>query len=230
MDKYVFIGSYDKTDMLLYIAKTLTILNKKVLIIDTTILQKSRYIVPAMTPTKQYITTFEDVDVAIGFENFAKIKEYQSLKNEEELEYDIALIDIDTSRAYQEYEIKSTDKHYFVTSFDVYCLKRGLSVFSHIKNQVDVTKVLYTKEMLAEEDEYLNFLAMNLKVKWNSEIIFFPFELGDQNVIFANQRTSRIKVRGLSAQYMDSIMFICEEISKLGPNAVKKAVKIIDRN
>lgn len=229
MEKYAFIGGYDKADMLLYIAKILTALNKKVIIIDATVLQKTRYIVPTMIPTRQYITTFEEIDVAIGFENFKKIKEYQSLKPEEELDYDIALIDIDTARMYQEYEIKPTDKHYFVTSFDMYCLKRGLSVFSNIKGQINVTKILYTKEMLEEEDDYLNFLATNLKIKWNSEIVFFPFELGDQNIIFVNQRTSRIRIRGLSIQYMDSIMFICEEISKQGPNAIKKAVKIIDK-
>lgn len=35
-----FIGAYDKTDLLLYLAKIFTTMGKKVLIIDTTILQK----------------------------------------------------------------------------------------------------------------------------------------------------------------------------------------------
>jgi len=126
MEKYVFIGGYDKADLLIYIAKILTILKKKVIIIDTTILQKTRYVIPNMLPSKQYITTYESIDIAIGFENIAKIKEYQKLAPEEELGYDFILIDMDTPRAYREYEIKPTDKHYFVTSFDIYNLKRGL--------------------------------------------------------------------------------------------------------
>ena len=35
MKKIVFIGTYDKTDMLLYVAKILTLMGKKVILIDT---------------------------------------------------------------------------------------------------------------------------------------------------------------------------------------------------
>ena len=40
MKKIAFIGAYDKTDFLLYVAKIMTVLGKKVLIIDSTIMQK----------------------------------------------------------------------------------------------------------------------------------------------------------------------------------------------
>ena len=40
MKKIAFIGSYDKTDFLLYVAKMMTVLGKKVLIVDSTIIQK----------------------------------------------------------------------------------------------------------------------------------------------------------------------------------------------
>ncbi len=65
MKKIGFIGAYDKTDLMLYIAKILTILDKKVLIMDSTIMQKARYIVPAISPTLKYVTDFEDIDIAI---------------------------------------------------------------------------------------------------------------------------------------------------------------------
>ena len=138
MKKVAFVGSYDKTDMILYMAKILTIANKKVIVVDTTALQKARYIVPSMQALKKYITTFQGVDVAIGFENFEDIKEYQKANDQVE-EYDFALIDIDSGRGYNNFEIVSTDKHYFVTSFDMYCLKRGLQVFKTLKFPVRVT-------------------------------------------------------------------------------------------
>ncbi len=229
MQKIAFIGSYDKTDMLLYMAKILTILNKKVIVIDSTALQKSRYVVPTMKPLKKYITTFQVVDVAIGFENLEDIQDYQK-ENGEKTEYDYALIDIDSSRGYKAFQISASDKHYFVTSFDLYCLKRGLQVFKPLTHSVKVTKVLFTKDMFAAEDEYLNYLSSGLKIKWNSEIVFFPFELGDQNVIFANQRSSRIRIKGLSMQYMDGIMFIVEDFSGISEKMVRKAVKILEKN
>lgn len=229
MEKVAFVGSYDKTDMLLYMAKILTILNKKVIVIDTTALQKSRYIIPAMKPLKKYITTFQGVDIAIGFENLEDIKQYQKELGEV-AEYEFALIDIDSPRGYKAFEITPENKHYFVTSFDLYSLKRGLQVFKTIIAPIKVTKVLFTKEMLASEDEYLNYLSSGLRIKWNKEIVFFPFETGDQNVIYTNQRSSRIRIKGLSTQYMDSIMFIVEDFSGMQEKLIKRAVKVLEKN
>ena len=83
-----FIGAYDKTDLIIYVAKILTAINKKVLIIDATILQKAKYIVPKMLPARTYITTYEDIDIAVGFYNYNEIKEYLGISEDTALEYD----------------------------------------------------------------------------------------------------------------------------------------------
>ena len=41
MEKINFIGAYDKTDSIMYIAKILTEMKKKVIIVDATITQKT---------------------------------------------------------------------------------------------------------------------------------------------------------------------------------------------
>ena len=68
-----------------------------------------------------------------------------------------------------------------------------------------------------------------MNVKWVEDIIFFSFENGDQSAIFANQRSERIQVRGLSSQYIDGILYITEEISGAKQSEVKKAIKILER-
>ena len=45
MKKIAFIGAYDKTDLLLYIAKIFQTVGKRMLVVDSTILQKAKYIV-----------------------------------------------------------------------------------------------------------------------------------------------------------------------------------------
>ena len=230
MKKVAFIGSYDKADMIIYIAKALTNMGKNVLVIDSTVMQKTRYIVPTMKAQKQYITTWEKIDIAIGFENINQIKEYKNIEIDEKLEYDFVLIDIDSYRGYYYYGIKTEDKKYFVTSFDLYSLKRGLQVFKKIEQPIEVTRVLFTKEMLADEEKYLDFLAKGLKIKWDSNVLYFPFEMGDQNAIFSNQRSGKIQLKGLSSQYIDGISFMTEEISGESRGNVKKAVKMIERN
>ena len=42
MKKIGFIGAYDKTDLIVYVAKILTTLDQKVLVIDATVNQKAR--------------------------------------------------------------------------------------------------------------------------------------------------------------------------------------------
>ena len=230
MEKVAFIGSYDKADLIIYVAKILTNLGKKVLVIDTTVLQKTRYIVPTMQATKQYITNFEGVDIAGGFQTIDELKKFVGVEKGQELDYEYCLIDIDSYKGYYYFRISAEDKKYFVTSFDVYSLKRGLQVFRKLEDPIQVTKILFTKDMLAEEDQYLNYLSKGLRVRWNSNILFFPFELGDQNAIFSNQRTGRIQVRGLSGQYIDGISYIAEEVCGENQGNIRRAVKMMERN
>ena len=84
--------------------------------------------------------------------------------------------------------------------------------------------------MLQEEDEYVKFLSKNLKISWNEDIVFFPFETEDLNAIYINQRQAKIKFTGLSNIYVDSVMFLVEEISGKSQGEVKKAVRLIKEN
>ncbi len=231
MKKIGFIGMYDKIDLILYIAKILTLLNKKVLIVDATINQKARYIVPAMNPTVKYITDFEDIDVAIGFSSMEDVKNYLGVPQGQEMEYDIALIDTDNPTSFRNFALEAAQKNYFITSFDVYSLKRGLEIFRELHSVANLTKVLFSKEMIKEEDDYLNFLSLGYKIVWNEYRIYFPIENGDLNVIYENQRISKIKFRKLSVQYKDGLVYLAEEIlGDVSESNIRKVVKLIEKN
>lgn len=113
MKKIGFIGAYDKTDLIVYIAKILVALGKKVLVIDSTVNQKARYIVPAINPTIKYVTDFEDIDIAVGFTNLNEIKEYLGISENQELEYDIILVDTDNMEGFQNFELETARKKLF---------------------------------------------------------------------------------------------------------------------
>ncbi len=228
MKKIGFIGAYDKTDMLLNIAKILTTMKNRVLIIDSTINQKARYVVPSMNPTVSYITSFEDIDVAIGFNSIEEIKKYEGTTGN--LEYDILLVDSDTEERIEEFELNKADKNYFVTSFDIYSLKRGVEILRGLENQLNLTKILFTKEMLKEEDDYLNFLSLGCKIVWDEERIYFPIENGDLTAISENQRVQKIKFKKLSIQYKDNLGFIVQQIlNKKSDSDIRKTIKMIER-
>lgn len=224
MRKIGFIGCYDKTDLIMYIARILVGTGKKVLVIDSTINQKAKYVVPVIKPTTSYVTDFEGIDVAVGFENYDEIKQYLGVPLHAELDYEIALIDVDNYMGIENFKILEAERNYFVTSFDSYSLKKGLEILSGLTQVLKLTKILFSKEATSEEDEYLNYLSLGYKIEWDEERIYFPFEVGDQSVIMENQRVSKIKFKKLSTQYKEAIMFIAEEI--LGQDSYSEIKRI----
>ena len=230
MKKIGFIGMYDKTDLILNIAKILTTMRKKVIVVDSTLAQKAKYVVPVINPTITYITDFEDIDVAVGFKDENGMKEYLGISEKEELPYDIMLVDVDDFMAIERFDLVNTAKNYFVTAFDLYSLKRGLEILVGLKTPISLTKILYTKEILKEDDDYLNFLSLGYKIMWNEYRIYFPIENGDWSVLAENQRVAKIKFKRLSTQYKDSLVYIVSEIlNDTSENQIRRAVKIIER-
>ena len=228
MKKIGFIGAYDKTDLILNLAKIMTVMGKKVLVIDSTLLQKAKYIVPVINPTTSYITNFEDIDVAVGFEDIEQIKQYLGVTGEE-VNYDVLLVDADSEQRIEKFELMKADKNFFVTSFDLYSLKKGLEILSMLKKPMTLTKILFAKEVLKEDDDYLNFLSLGYKVIWEEERIYFPLENGDLSVLSENQRVAKIRFRKLSTQYKDSLAFIALEALNEKESNVRRAIKIVER-
>ena len=222
MKKIGFIGAYDKTDLLLNLAKILTVMNNRVLIIDSSLMQKAKYVV--------YITTFEDFDVAVGFSSLRQIKGYLGYSENEELPYDVILVDSDTEESIENFELMKAEKNYFVTAFDLYSLKKGLEILSGLKEPIALTKILFSKDMTKEEDDYLNFLSLGYKALWNDYRIYFILNDEDSNTLIENQRASKIRFKKLTSQYKDSLIYIVQEILKnTSESNIRKVVKIIER-
>lgn len=230
MKKIGFIGAYDKIDLIINVAKVLTTLNKKVLVIDSTTKQKARYVIPVINPTQMYVTEYEDIDIAVGFSDMDGIKKYLGISDKQELEYDIVLVDTDNIQGFYNFKLEESLKNYFVTSFDAYSLKKGLEILSELKSAISLTKILFSKEMSREEDDYLNFLSLGYKIIWNEYKIYFPIENGDLSVIYENQRVAKIKFKKLSIQYKDQLEYITEEIlGDVSEATIRRAIKIIER-
>lgn len=230
MKKIGFIGVYDKTDLIIYVAKILTALGKKILVIDGTMRQKARYIVPTMNPTTTYITDFEDIDVAVGFPSLESIQSYLNLTEAQPMEYDMILIDTDNIEGFENFRLGTAQKNFFVTSFDTYSLKKGLEILRELQEVVNLTKVLFSKQMLKEEDDYLNFLSLGHKIVWNEYRIYFPIESGDLSVIYENQRVSKIKLKKLSVQYKEGLIYLAQEIAgDISEANIRRTIKLIEK-
>jgi hypothetical protein len=228
MEKINFIGAYDKTDSIMYIAKILTEMKKKVIIVDATITQKSKYVIPTVENKNEYITNYYNIDFAIGFTNYNDIKTYLGMPQSAAFTYDYMLIDIDNSDLLNNFDVYSSKKTYFVTSFDLYALKKGVEVLKRLSLPVEITKVYFSNLMSQTEDDYFNYIATGCRVKWNQDKIYFPLLNEDLDVIKENQRLSKIRFKGLSNEYKTSLMEWTQDICG-DSNGVKKACRQIER-
>jgi len=222
-----FIGAYDKTDMLLNVAKILTVMKNRVLIVDSTINQKAKYVVPAIKPESTYITSFEDIDVAVGFNSIEEIK---NQINTTQLPYDYLLVDTDTENKIQGFNLETASKNFFVTAFDLYSLKRGMEILNQLKRPINLMKILFSEKILKDDDEYLNYISLDYKVTWQSEKIYFPIENGDLTVLAENQRVQKIKFKRLSVQYKDALNSIVQTIlNEENDSDIRKIIKKIEK-
>ncbi|MBR6504852.1 MAG: hypothetical protein IKT41_03985 [Clostridia bacterium] len=230
--KYIgFIGGYDKTDFILYISKILSLCEKKILVVDTTKMQKSKYIVPNINSEETYITQFENIDIAVGTYSKENLEQLLAVTNENISKYDYIFIDIDSKEILQTFMSGEEEiKNYFVTSFDLYSLRKGMEALQDLENQINITKVLFTTKFMGAEDEYLNFVLSDINIKWEEEKIYMPFYTDDQEVIYENQITSKIKLKKLSNQYKEGLVAITSTIDEnININEIKKAIKTLER-
>lgn len=226
MKKIGFIGAYDKTDIILNIAKVLTLAGKDVLVVDNTITQKCKYVVPVINPTKTYVTSYEEIDVAVGFSSIDNLKQYLGLDENESLDYDYMIVDTDSFEGVAKFGLQGAEKDYFVTGFDAYSLKKGIEILSQLGVPTRVTRIFFSKDMLKEEEDYFDYLALGIKAIWNEEKLYFLLENGDLPAIIENQRLSKIRLRNMSNEYRENIAFLVNDIDKdIGDKKIKSIIK-----
>ena len=191
MKKIGFIGACDKTNLIMYVAKALEWQGKKVLVVDASLVQRMKYTIPTINPESSYLSDFEGIDFAIGF--FGKRKLEKHFETDiDRLPYDYMLVDIDTKEALANFEIGDFDKNYFVTTFELYSLRKGLEIIKEIREPLQMTKVLYRYTPEKEDDEYINYLSMDYRVEWDENSIYLPNDGSDIQEIEENQKISKI--------------------------------------
>ena len=230
MKNICFIGAYDKMDFILCVAKIVKLLGDKVLIVDATELQKSKYIVPTINPVTKYITRFEDIDIALGFESYSDIENYIEETEERKMEYDYAFINIDDQDKFPNFNNSDTIKNYFVTTLELYAIRKGLETIKKINKPINITKIIFSRNISQEDEYYIDYLALGYKISWDDNKINFPYTIEDIEAMMENQKNYRIRIKNLSQQYRDNLEYL---ISNMIPNInmsnLRKVMKNLER-
>ncbi len=176
---------------------------------------------------------YEGFDVSVGFDNYEEIKKYLYAGDKQEFEYDIALIDVDSVENFERFNLQKSEKNYFVTSFDLYSLKKGLEIINGLPAPIKLTKIIFSKDILKEDNEYLNYVSLGSKAIWNEDnIVYLPMDNGDQNIIIENQRVAKIGIRKLSVQYKESLCYVVQDIleNDVPKSKIKRDFKLLEKD
>lgn len=230
MKKVGFIGAYDKANLIMCVAKILSMKGKNVLVVDTTAEQKLKYIVPTLEPTMTYITTWEDIDVAIGFKKIEQIYNYVG-STEEMMEYDTILMNIDSLDSMKGMRVDENDSNCFVTAMDLYSIKKGIDIFKNIERPIRLIKVIFSREMNEADNQYIDYLAEEANMLWDQKQIFFPLILDDKYIEMDNQLIYRLGLRTMSSLYKDSLATLIGMLfeNEIREQDAKKIIRVLER-
>lgn len=222
-----FIGAYDKKDLLLNICDILNYLGKKTLIVDATSMQRLRYIVPMVSnkPTITFVSEYHQIDVALGFLNLRDIAQY--LGND--LNYDYVIIDTDNIQTLNYFMVAASKKVFFTTSYDGYDVKKGVEILNYIQNPIQVTKVILSADITANQENYLENLVKNPNITWTQEKVEFADEINNRRVTLQNQLSNEIKLKQYSSTYKDSLEYLISLIAEndISQSDIKRAIRRI---
>lgn len=194
--------------------KIFSYLGKKTLIVDATMMQRMRYIVPKVSANNSitYVSEYQGTDVAVGFMNLGQIAQYLGTN---QLNYDFVIIDSDNIQTIYSFMMPRMKKVFYVTSFDKFEIEKSKELFANIKNPMNLIKVVISSNLDAKEDEYLvhtlesNLITFNKK----NEVLF---EDSDKNraVTLQSQLVQEILFKNYTNTYKDSLEYLVALVSE----------------
>ncbi len=227
MEQIAFIGTFDKKDLLLNIAKVLTECGSKVLIVDATLMQRLKYIVPKVSNNSiTYISEYLGIDVALGFVNLESIAQYLGSNNS--LPYDFVLIDTDNLQTMNSFMISRIQKIFLVTSYEQYELRRTIELLKFFNQPIGVVKTIISPDIEDKQENYFNKLLLTeTPVKLNEIKIEFADTTIDRKVKLQNQLLGVLNFKHYSSTYKDSLEYITALVAegKIEQSLIRKVIR-----
>lgn len=228
------IGYVDKYGFVINLAKTLRMCGKSVIVIDGTSDRKYRYVIPSLTfGDKYYITQYDGIDFAVGFDSMHDLENYTSEQKINISLYDYMIIDIDNSKAYEFFRTRGIDKHYFFIDTSVISLAKNMDILKTMKvystsgDSLVLTKVLFRAYLTRAQEQYFFKKMQEIDAKWSTTEYEIPNEEQDKMADIDAQISGIIDIRKHTKTYIQTIADIVAEL--LGDTSSRNIYKTIKR-
>lgn len=225
MKQIVIIGALDKTDMMLYLCKLVS-LNHKVLLVDATGYERYKYAYPKLELDTE-IHQHDQFDIA---ECVTTMETYQRLIAEGT--YDYVLIDLEDPEFAAHWS--EADLFFMVTSYDNPVMQRNLHLMEAFSSSLDATRLIPVTRVICEVagtllEDYLDDLFSPLHIEWKDTLVYYPDER-DLAARIHNQVRSNVNIKRISGDYRKVLSEMAESILEIGPAEAKKLWKRAERS
>lgn len=212
------VGYMDKYDFVINLARTINIMDKSVLVVDATLDQKLKYVVPALDNIgRSYVTQYNNIDFAVGFNSMHDVENYMIEQGININLYDHILIDIDSPKGYELFRTRGMDKVYFFIDTSVLSIAKNKEMVKAIRvynqqEEVQLTKVWFKAYLSRSSENYFETQIDEYNVKWIEPEYEIPNDDRDRIENIDSQLSGLIDIKKHSKPYISTIADITAEI------------------
>ncbi|WP_110931523.1 hypothetical protein [Paenibacillus bouchesdurhonensis] len=224
MKQILFLGHYDKTDMMFYLGKLIS-MEHSVLIADATESKRYEYAYPKLD-IEEDIHQYDGFDVMENVHSPTQLKERIA-----ETSYDYVLIDIDHLKNIQEW--RSDDPLFLVTSLDNSVLQRNCQMLNVLLEQSEASELkpitrIVQRATDAFTEEYLDELLNHLPIQWHDTFVYYVDERDSARKIH-NQFSNQISMSKLSGEYKSVLKQMASAILEIDDKEAGRLWKRTER-
>lgn len=232
------VGYVNKTELVINLAKVLSITGKSVLVIDGTVEERLRYTIPAFNYSeKEYLVNFDGVDYALGFKNIDGVKEYICTKTSDADTYDIILLNIDNATSYDDFRQKEnfTRTFFFIEYLNISFgknieLMKAITSYEEPGNRPVLTQVLYRQYVTRTSDKYFQNLISEYAVEWNERYYELPFLDQDRIADIEMQQSGYIDLNRHTKQFINMVTDMAADIlGDVQAAEIRRMIKLYSR-
>lgn len=227
MKKVVFFGAPDKSHLLLVLGKLLTALERKVLIVDSTLAQSMQGYMPQVE-FGYSLREFEGIDVATGLLTSAQL-ERSIRQTVDEAAYDVMLLDTDHTEFVKGRELPGYDKRVWCSNYSRLGMQINASLMQRLclheaeGQPLTFYKLITPTLPTAIPESYIDSLLPQQTVRWEETVFRFPLDERNLSVELDNQHHGRIDIRRLSGTYRRTLLDMLHQLFDCDAKTARRA-------
>lgn len=224
MKKIVFLGSADKSHVLLALGRLLIAMGQKVLVVDSTMGQTVQgYLPPAFTGSA--VQEFEGMDVAYGYITAAQLERALEQAGTAGI-YDVILLDTDHSQFVKGRDLSDYDKRVWCWDGKRLSLQKNEELLLRLcLHEAEVQLSFYDWLSPALPGRLPAWRAETRlrHVEWLEPTFHFPLDERDAIADLHNQHQHRIDLRRVSGAFRQELLNMLQQLGDCDAKTARRA-------